>query len=144
VVEGGSAVAPLSFKPFGGRLIVPDEFTGRIFAFDARGRSRIVARPDLATGRDLGVESLGFVPPKFTRRGVAYFADLGAPGSPTEGTDSILRLRGAPIHTGDLVVATEASGVTVVIRCNRRCTLRRIARALDATHGEGHIAFSLR
>lgn len=144
VVEGGIAVSPVSFRPFGGLLIAPDEFTGRILAFDARGRTRLVARPNLATGRDLGVESLGFVPPKFTGRGAAYLADLGAPGAPTPGTDSVLRLKGAPIRPGDLVVATEASGVTIVVRCNRRCAVRRIARALDATHAEGHIAFATR
>jgi hypothetical protein len=144
LVEGGSAVAPRTFGRFGGKLIAADEHTGRIYAFDAKGRVTTVARPNLPAGGDIGVESLGFVPPKFTRHGVAFLADLGAPGSPTAGTDSVLRLRGAPIRTGDLVVATEASGVTIRIRCKRTCTVRRIARALDGTHGEGHIAFSLR
>jgi hypothetical protein len=143
-VEGGSAVAPESFKPFGGRLIAADELTGRIVAFAARGHVRVVARPNVPAGGDLGVEALGFAPRTFTRRGVAFLADLGAPGSPTQGTDSVLRLEGAPIRPGDLVVATEAGGVTIVVRCNRRCTLRRVARALDATHAEGHIAFAPR
>jgi hypothetical protein len=142
LVEGGSTVAPRTFGRFGGKLIAADEFTGRIYAFDAKGHATTVARPNVATGRDLGVESLGFVPPKFTRRGVAFLADLGAPGAPTAGTDSVLRLKGAPVRPGDLVVATEASGVTLRIRCKRTCTVRRIARALDATHGEGHIAFA--
>jgi len=146
-VEGGSAVAPKSFKPYGGRLIAADEIGGRVYAFDERGRVRTVARPKLSRGADLGVESLGFVPAAFTRRGAAYLADLGAPGSPTQGTDSVLSLPGAALRragarAGDLLVSTEASGVTIDIRCARRCTTRRIGRALDPTHAEGHIAFT--
>ena len=146
-VEGGSAVAPESFKPLGGRLIAADELGGRIFAFDARGRVRVVARPKLAMGPDLGVEALGFVPTGFRRSGAAYMADLGAPGSPTQGTDSVLRLTGgalvrAGVRAGDLLVATEAGGVTIDVRCRGRCRTRRIGRALDATHGEGHISFA--
>jgi hypothetical protein len=100
-------------------------------------------------GPDLGVESLGFVPPGFRRSGAAYLADLGAPGSPTQGTDSVLSLPAAAlvragVRAGDLLVATEAGGVTIRIRCSGRCTTRRIARALEATHGEGHIAFAKR
>jgi hypothetical protein len=148
-VEGGSAVAPKSFKPFGGRLITADEVGGGIYAFDARGHVRLLARPKLSMGPDLGVESLGFVPPGFRRSGAAYLADLGALGSPTQGTDSVLSLPGAAlvragVRPGDLLVATEAGGVTIRIRCSGRCTTRRIARALDATHGEGHIAFAKR
>jgi hypothetical protein len=146
-VEGGSAVAPRSFKPFVGRLIAADELGGRIYAFDACGHVRVVARPKLTRGPDLGVESLGFVPAAFKRRGAAYMADLGAPGSPTEGTDSVLELAGsqlvgARVRAGDLLVATEAGGITVSIRCRRRCVSRRIGSALDPTHGEGHISFS--
>jgi hypothetical protein len=148
-VEGGSAVAPVPFGAFPGRLIAADEFSGRIYAFSARGGVRLVARPALPSGQDLGVESTGFVPSGFTRRGAAFFSDLGAPGSPTEGTDSVLKLSGigltrAGVHAGDLLVATEAGGVTVDVRCARRCTARRIGRALEATHGEGHIAFAAR
>jgi hypothetical protein len=143
-VEGGAAVAPRSFKPFAGRLIAADELSGRIYAFDPRGHASVVARPNLPAGGDLGVESLGFAPATFTRRGTAYLADLGAPRSPTEGTDSVLRLKGTPIRPGELVVATEAGGITIAIHCNRHCTTRRIARALDATHAEGHIAFFAR
>lgn len=149
VVEGGSAVAPRTFGRFGGHLIAPDEFSGNIYAFDPRGRVRLVARPRLPSGRDLGVESVGFIARGFTSRGVAYFADLGAPGAPTEGTDSILKLSGAQltragVRSGDLLVATEAGGVTIRLRCLRRCVVRGIGRALDATHGEGHIASAVR
>ena len=142
LVEGGSAVAPKTFGRFGGKLIAADEHTGRIYAFDAKGRVATVARPNLPAGGDLGVENLGFAPSKFSRKGVAFLADLGAPGSPTTGTDSVLRLHGAPIRTGDLLVATEAGGLTIRVRCKRTCTSRQIARAFDATHGEGHIAFA--
>jgi len=145
-VEGGAAVAPTTFGAFAGRLIAADEFIGRIYAFDRRGRIRVLARPNLARGQDLGVESVGFVPPRLTRRSGAYLADMGAPGSPTRGTDTVLRLGGAALRaagarSGDLLVSTEASGVTVRIRCARRCTVRQIGRALDATHAEGHITF---
>jgi hypothetical protein len=148
-VEGGSAVAPRSFGRFGGRLIAVDELTGSIYAFDAQGRVRLVARPKLPTGQDTGVESVGFVPSGFSRRGAAYVGDLGAPGSPTVGTDSVLSLSGnqlahAGVRAGDLLVATEGGGVTIAVRCLIRCVVRRIGRALDATHGEGHIAVASR
>jgi hypothetical protein len=148
-VEGGAAVAPATFGRFGGRLIAVDELGGGVYAFDAQGHVRLLARPALPTGTDIGVESVGFVPPGITRRGGAYLADLGAPGSPTQGTDSVLKLSaaelaGAGARPRDLVIATEAKGVTVVVRCLRRCTVRRIGRAFEATHGEGHIAFSIR
>jgi hypothetical protein len=148
-VEGGSAVAPRSFGRFGGRLIAVDELTGSIYAFDAQGRVRLVARPQLPAGQDTGVESVGFVPPGFSRSGAAYMADLGAPGSPTAGTDSVLRLSGnrlagAGVLPGDLLVTTEGGGVTISVRCVRRCVVRRIGRALDTTHGEGHIAVASR
>jgi hypothetical protein len=146
-VEGAIAVAPSGFGSFGGRLIAADEVSGRIYAFDARGRTRVLVQPKLPIGGDIGVESLGFVPAGFSRRGVAYLADLGAPGSPTQGTDSVLRLGGralrrAGVRSSDLLVATEARGVTIDLRCALRCTVRRIGRALDATHAEGHIALA--
>ena len=146
-VEGGSAVAPAGFGPFGGRLIAADETSGSIYAFGAGGGIRLVARPRIPAGGDTGVESVGFVPPRFARGRAAYLADLGAPGSPTTGSDSILRLTGsrlvgAGVRSDDLLTAAEASGVTVVVHCKQRCTARTIGRALDATHAEGHIVFS--
>ena len=96
-------------------------------------------------GADTVIESVGFVPPGFGSGGRAYLADLGAPGSPTPGTDSILTLTGAAlvgarVHPGDAVVATEASVRTIAVHCGRRCTVRRVAMGPVATHGEGHIA----
>jgi hypothetical protein len=147
-VEGGSAVAPATFGRFGGSLIAPDEHSGRIYAFRPGGQVRRVIRLKLPAGADIGVESLGFVPSRFTRRAAAYLADYDAPGAPTPGTSSLLRIKGGGlarvgVRAGDLVVATEAAGVTRSIRCTRRCTVRQIGRALDATHAEGHIAFQL-
>jgi hypothetical protein len=148
-VEGGSAVAPRTFGRFGGWLVAVDEAGGGIYAFDAAGHARLVTRPRAPAGGDIGVEAVGFVPRGFGRRGIAYLADLGAPGSPTQGSDSVLSLSGgalarARVAPGDLLVATEASGVTYAVRCRRRCEARRVGRALDATHGEGHIAFARR
>jgi hypothetical protein len=92
------------------------------------------------------VEGVGFVPSRFSRTGSAYFSDLGAPGSPTEGTDSLLVLRGgdlerAGVRPGDLLAATEAGARTISVRCARRCTVRRVGEGPAATHGEGHITF---
>src|ERR671923_194477 len=42
-VEGGMAVAPRGFGRFAGRLIAPDELTGRIYAIDDTGRTRVLA-----------------------------------------------------------------------------------------------------
>src|ERR1700674_5891173 len=63
VLEGGLAVAPAGFGSFGGDLIAPDELSGHIYAIKANGAVSIVARPSLPTGGDIGVESVGFVPP---------------------------------------------------------------------------------
>jgi hypothetical protein len=145
-VEGGVAVAPSSFGRFAGDLIAADEVSGRIFAFGPTGAVRVVAESGLPAGGDIGVEGVGFVPNQFSRTGSAYFSDLGAPGSPTEGSDSLLVLPGAAlaragVGPGDLVVATEAGARTISIRCERRCSVRRIAAGPTATHGEGHITF---
>jgi hypothetical protein len=145
-VEGGIAVAPSSFGRFGGDLIAPDEHSGRILAFSPTGAVQLVAKSRVAAGADIGVEGVGFVPSGFSRTGSAYFSDLGAPGSPTEGTDSLLALGGsdlvrAGVRAGDLVAATEAGARTISVRCTRRCTVRRIGEGPAATHGEGHITF---
>jgi hypothetical protein len=145
-VEGGITVAPKTFGGFAGNLIAPDEASGNIFAFDARGRVRLVVASGLPAGGDVGVEALGFVPGPLGRRGAAYLADPASPGAPTPGTDNLLvgrgaDRRGARLRPGDLVAATEASARTLVIRCARRCGLRRIGVGPMATHAEGHITF---
>jgi hypothetical protein len=145
-VEGGIAVAPRTFGRFGGKLIAVDELTGRIYAFGYRGRVSLVAESGLPAGGDIGAEAVGFVPPRLGRRGAAYLADMGAPGSPTSGSDSLLLLAGtdlsrADLHTGELIVATEAGAKTLAVRCARVCTVRRVADGPVVAHAEGHITF---
>jgi len=145
-VEGGIVVAPRSFGRFGGALIAADEKTGRILAFAPNGSVKVVARSGLRAGADLGVEGLGFVPAGLGADGAAYFSDLSSPGSPTDGTDSLLALRGpdlarAGLAAGDLVAATEAGATTIAVRCGARCAVRQVAVGPAATHGEGHVTF---
>jgi hypothetical protein len=145
-VEGGIAVAPRTFGRFGGNLIAVDEVTGRIFAFGPGGRVRLVAKPGIPAGGDIGVEAVGFVPPKLGARGAAYLGDLGAPGSPTTGSDSLLILSGAALaqanlRPGELIVATEAGAKTLAFRCARLCSIRTVAAGPTVAHAEGHITF---
>jgi hypothetical protein len=146
-VEGGIAVAPRSFDRFAGQLIAPDEIGGGLVAIDARGRSSTVVDSSLAAGQDIGVESVGFVPPRFGARGAVFLADRGTPGNPHPGTDSILTITGsaligAGVRAGDLLVATEGGADTIALRCRHTCTLRRIADGPAVTHAEGHIVFA--
>jgi hypothetical protein len=148
-VEGGIAVAPRSFGRFGGQLIAPDEIGGKLYAIDSGGQSQLLSDYSFPGGGDIGPESVGFAPKRFDRRGTAYLADLGAPGAPTEGTDSLLATRGrelvgAGVRPGDLLVATEAGALTYAVRCRRLCTVRRIGRGPAAAHGEGHLTFLTR
>jgi hypothetical protein len=46
------------------------------------------------------------------------------------------------VRAGDLLVATEASARTIVIRCSTSCTVRYIADGPAITHAEGHIVFN--
>jgi hypothetical protein len=144
-VEGGIAVAPRSFGRYAGDLIAADEVSGDVFAFDPQGQIRLVVASGLPAGGDTGVEALGFVRMPLGSGGAGYLADLGSPGSPTPGTDSLVRreadLRGAHLRVGDLVTATEASARTLVIRCTSRCAVRRIGIGPLAAHAEGHITF---
>jgi hypothetical protein len=145
-VEGGIAVAPKTFGRFGGALIAPDEVSGRLYAFGPGGRTRLVVESGLPAGGDIGVESVGFVPPALGRRGTAYLADLGSPGSPTSGSDSLLVLPAvvltrARLRAGELFVATEAGAKTLAVRCRRVCTIRRVADGPATAHAEGHITF---
>jgi hypothetical protein len=146
-VEGGIAVAPRSFGRYAGQLIAPDEVGGNLVAIDAPGRASTVVVSGLATGGDIGVESAGFVPPRFGARGAAFLADRGTPGNPHPGTDSILMLSGealvgAGVRAGDLLVATEGGADTIAVRCRRTCTVRRIADGPAVAHAEGHIVFA--
>jgi hypothetical protein len=143
-VEGGIVVAPPSFGRFGGQLIAADELTGRIYAFDRAGAMALVVDSGLPAGADTGVEALGFVPKRLGRGAAAYFSDLGAPGSPTQGDNSLLVLGGldlaaASLRSGELLAAMEGGGTTIAVSCNATCSVRQVANGLPATHGEGHL-----
>ena len=147
VIEGGMVVAPASFGSFGGDLIAPDEGSGRVFAVTPKGRTTLVARSPLPSGQDIGVESAGFVPKSFGRRGMAFLADRFSRGNPHPGTNNLLRLPGselimAGVRPGDLLVAGEGGAQTIFVRCSNTCTVRHIADGPAVAHAEGHIAFT--
>ena len=147
VIEGGMMVAPASFGSFGGDLIAPDEGSGRVFAVTPKGRTTLVARSPLPSGQDIGVESAGFVPKSFGRRGMAFLADRFSRGNPHPGTNNLLRLPGselikAGVRPGDLLVAGEGGAQTIFVRCSNTCTVRHIADGPAVAHAEGHIAFT--
>jgi hypothetical protein len=146
-MEGGITVAPASFGRYGGDLIAPGETSGRIFAIRPDGTVTTLAVSGLPRGGDIGVESTGFVPRGFRSSGSAFLADRYSKGNKHPGTNSILRLPGAElvksgVRAGDLLVATEASAHTIVIRCASSCTVRHIADGPAITHAEGHIVFT--
>jgi hypothetical protein len=147
VMEGGIAVAPGSFGRYGGDLIAPSETSGHVFAIRPDGTVATVAVPGLPRGGDIGVESAGFVPPRFGSADAAYLADRYSKGNRHPGTNSIVRLLGSQLlkagaRPGDLLVATEASARTIVVRCANTCTVRYIAAGPAITHAEGHIVFT--
>jgi hypothetical protein len=140
VFEGGFAVAPAGFGSHGGEVVVPDELSGRILAVSASGEAVELAASGIATGGDIGVESVGVVP----LSGGVLVADRGTPGNPHPGTDSVLRLEQAALATagvapGDILVAAEGGAVTVDLRCAPGCAVRTVAVGPPAAHGEGHL-----
>jgi len=143
-LEGGIAVAPSTFGQFAGDLVAPDENTGQMWAIDPTGAAALIVVPNLPTGGDTGVESVGFVPPGFSAGGFAYLADRGTPNNPFPGTDSLLRLAAADlvsagVQDGDLLVSTEGGGTTVAIHCEATCTVAQVAQGTPGGHIEGHI-----
>lgn len=144
-MEGGLAVAPMTFGVFGGQLIGADEGSGQIWAIAPDGTSTLVLLSSLPAGGDTGVESIGFVPPG---GGTAYLADRATSNNPFPGTDNILRLTpsalsAAGAQPGDLLVATEGGGTTIGVRCQASsCTALSIADGPAGGHTghiEGHI-----
>jgi hypothetical protein len=146
-MEGGVAVAPASFGHYGGDLIAPNETSGRVYAITPDGTAVTLAASGLPHGGDIGVESAGFVPPRFGAGDAGYLADRYSKGNRHPGTNSILRLPGsqlvkAGVRPGDLLVATEGSARTIVVRCTNTCTVRYIAAGPAISHAEGHVVFS--
>jgi hypothetical protein len=145
-VEGGIAVAPLTFGGFGGDLIAPNETSGLVYAFRPDGSTVTLAVSHLPSGGDIGVESAGFVPPGFTARQNAYLADrYSGPQNKHPGDNSLLQLSGtqlthAGVQPGDLLVAAEGGALTIDIRCATTCTTRYLADGPPIGHGEGHVA----
>ena len=145
-LEGGLAVAPAAFGPFGGDLIVPDEFSGNIYAISPDGTAAIVAKSGLPVGGDIGVESVAFVPQGFTRGGEAYYADRATPNNAHPGTDSLLRmpasdLAAAAVQDGDMLAATEGGATMIDVSCQATCQVMTVVGGASTSHGEGHIAF---
>jgi hypothetical protein len=147
-MEGGMAVAPQVFGEHGGDLIGVDENTGDVVFIRFDGTHGVLLNPGLPAGPDVGVESLGFIPVDFIHRGgTAYLADRRAPGSPTEGTDSIRRigrdaLGSIGIDDNDLLVSTEAGARTIIVRCRTTCRILPLGQAAGA-HAEGHVTVVL-
>jgi hypothetical protein len=146
--EGGLAVAPQTFGGFGGDLIVPDELSGIIWAIGPDGTAKQLVNTGLARGQDTGVESLGFVPPGFSKGGYIYYADRATAGSAHAGTDNVLRLSSADlvpagVQDGDLLGATEGGATMVDVRCDSSCNATRVLSTPTVAHGEGHLAFTI-
>ena len=148
-LEGGLAIAPPSFRPYGGQLIAPDEGNGTIYAVSSRGRLSIIAKPAVPKGGDIGVEAAGFAPT--TPPVAAYLADRGTPASarPHAGTDSLLRLDSAAlaaagVEPGDLLVGAEGGAVVVAVRCTTVCIATKVATGPSAAHAEGHLIIAAR
>jgi hypothetical protein len=146
-LEGGIVVAPETFGRFAGALIAPDERSGRILAIASSGRASVVADSGLPSGPDIGVESGGFVPPRFGSSWRAYVADRVSPGNAHPGDDAILAIGGhtlmrAGVRPGDLLLASEGGAQTVAVRCGAKCAVTHVADGPKRAHVEGHIAFA--
>ena len=147
-LEGGIAVAPTNFGSFGGYLIAPDELSGVIWAISPQGNASKVVDSGLPKGGDIGVESVGFVPPGFGKGGYLYYSDRKTPGNPHPGTDSVLRmssadLMGGGVQEGDMLAVTEGGATMIDVRCDPTCHVSVVVGAPSAAHGEGHLVFIL-
>jgi hypothetical protein len=144
-VEGGIAVAPPTFGRFAGDLIAPNELSGSIYAIDPSGAATMLAASGLPHGQDVGVESEGFVPARFTD---ALVADRHTRANRHPGDDLILRLShaaltSAAVRAGDLLVVSEGGAQTVAVRCTAQaCQVRHVADGPPIAHIEGHVVFS--
>jgi hypothetical protein len=146
-VEGGMAVAPRSFGRFGGDFIAADENGGDLIAFDRKGRAHTLVASGLPTGGDIGVESLGFIPPHAPASTLALLGDRGGQAEPHPGDDAFLGVRvkdllRAGARRGDLIAATEGGAQTIAVHCQRTCHVRHVADGPATAHAEGHIVFA--
>jgi hypothetical protein len=143
-VEGGIAVAPAAFGPYGGDLIAPDELTGKIYAISPTGHARLVGTSPLAHGQDVGVESEGFVPARYAD---ALVSDRGTPHNAHPGDDEILSLSqrslaSAGVAPGDLLIVDEGGAGTIAVSCRSSCRIRHVADGPPRAHIEGHVVFT--
>ncbi len=144
-VEGGMVVAPAGFGRFGGDLIAPDELSGKIYAITPTGRPRLLAVSDLPRGQDIGVESLGFLPPGSGPYEV-FTSDRVTAGSLHPGDNVTLELGSAALRSagaagGDLLAGTEGGALVDAVACGpEHCSVRKVAAGPKIAHGEGHIA----
>ena len=148
-LEGDMVVAPTGFGPFGGNLLLTDEFSGKVLSVAPGGTVTVVLKTPLPAGMDITMHGLGFVPDGFIERGgAAYHADRGGGGGRYPGHDTVRRIQSADlaaagVKDGDLLVAAEFGGAMIDVRCEETCTSFLVARESKATHGEGKIAFSM-
>jgi hypothetical protein len=141
-LEGGVAVAPSTFEPFGGQLIAPDENAGKVYAVSTTGELHSVANSNLPAGGDVGVESAGFAPAGSAL--TAFVADRGTPNNAHPGTDTLLlltndALRSVDVRASDLLVATEGGATVLRIRCTGTCSSDVIATGSVVAHAEGRL-----
>jgi hypothetical protein len=145
VMEGGIEVAPQSFGSFGGKLIAPDELSGNIYAVGADGASQKVAASGLPRGGDIGVETVGFVPPGWN--GSVFYSDRVTAGNPHPGSDNVIvlssgSLTAVGVKDGDLLGVTEGGATLIDVRCATSCTVTKLITVATRAHGEGHLAFT--
>jgi hypothetical protein len=141
LVEGGIEVAPRGFGRFAGQLIGADEISGRVVAFKRGGHWGLLPTAGgIPVGKEFGVESVGFVPPRLGKKGAAFLSDQGDGVILRVGAGALGR---AHVRAGDLLVATEQGVRTIAIRCRpgHRCGVRFVGTGRDLAHGEGHIVF---
>jgi len=168
-IGGGMAVAPQMFGEHGGDLIGVDQNSGDVVFVRYDGTNGVLVASGLPVGGEVGVKALGFVPPEFLQRGAtAYMADRRTPGPPTvpnggspptvpnggspptvpNGGDGLWRLtdrvlRDVGIDNNDLLVASQAGGRTVVVRCRATCRVLPLGQAAPDARVEGHITVVL-
>jgi hypothetical protein len=140
-VEGGMAIAPSGFGKFAGALVAADTVSGRVFAIAANGSVASIGKPSVAGGPEVGVETAGFVPPRFfDAGGSVYYADAR--------TGHLMRLtsdalKAAGVNEGYLLVAAERGAPVVTAHCDPACAGAFVIRSPSAVRGEGHFAFVL-